>query len=79
MKETDDELVYAVQWFLSYLGFENVQNPDENVKDGEVFEEDLRIDGNEFLSYFFEVKGIVEPQPMRNAHKFQNRTQESKG
>lgn len=57
LKETDDELVYAVQWFLSYLGFENVQNPDENVKDGEVFEEDLRIDGNEF-SLLFEVKGI---------------------
>ncbi|HED1541463.1 TPA: hypothetical protein R4S87_001439 [Kluyvera cryocrescens] len=57
LKETDDELVYAVRWFLSYLGFENIQNPDENVKDGEVFEEDLRIDGND-TSLLFEVKGI---------------------
>ncbi|MFZ5254070.1 hypothetical protein ACOY6O_08625 [Enterobacter roggenkampii] len=57
LKETDDELVYAVQWFLSYLGFENVQIPDENIKEGDVFEEDLRIDGNE-TSLLFEVKGI---------------------
>ncbi|EPH5845203.1 hypothetical protein ACS25O_000594 [Enterobacter ludwigii] len=57
LKETDDKLVYAVQWFLSYLGFENVQNPDESVKDGDIFEEDLRIDGKE-TSLLFEVKGI---------------------
>ncbi|TLU69581.1 hypothetical protein FFB58_00725 [Enterobacter sp. MF024] len=57
LKETDDELVYAVQWFLSYIGFENVQNPDKNVKSGEIFEEDLRIDGNE-TCLLFEVKGI---------------------
>ncbi|MEG2115174.1 MAG: hypothetical protein RRZ38_14965, partial [Hafnia sp.] len=43
LKETDDELVYAVEWFLNYIGFENIQRPDEHVKDGDVFEEDLRI------------------------------------
>lgn len=57
LKETDDALVYAVQWFLSYLGFENVQNPDEHVKDGDIFEEDLRIDGKD-TTLLFEVKGI---------------------
>ncbi|EPP1404643.1 hypothetical protein ACUL3X_004698 [Klebsiella oxytoca] len=57
LKETDDALVYAVQWFLTYLGFENVQNPDVNVKDGEIFEEDLRIDGED-TTLLIEVKGI---------------------
>jgi hypothetical protein len=57
LKETDDALVYAVQWFLSYIEFDNVQNPDEHVKDGEIFEEDLRIDGKD-TTLLFEVKGI---------------------
>lgn len=57
LKETDDVLVHAVQWFLSYLGFENVQAPDEHIKDGDIFEEDLRIDGKD-ATLLFEVKGI---------------------
>lgn len=56
---TDDELVFAVKWFLEYIGFENVIAPDENVDEGsgEVFEEDLNIKGP-LTTYLFEVKGI---------------------
>ncbi|EBY6655608.1 hypothetical protein D5B42_23115 [Salmonella enterica subsp. enterica serovar Oranienburg] len=56
---TDDELVFAVKWFLEYIGFENVVDPDKDVKeeDGEVFEEDLNIETAE-KTYLFEVKGI---------------------
>ncbi|WP_124047544.1 hypothetical protein [Klebsiella pneumoniae] len=57
LKETDDQLVYAVEWFLKYIGFENIERPDENIKQGDVFEEDLRInDENE--TYLIEIKGI---------------------
>lgn len=57
LKETDDQLVYAVEWFLKYIGFENIERPDENIKEGDVFEEDLRInDENE--TYLIEIKGI---------------------
>lgn len=56
---TDDELVFAVKWFLEYIGFENVVDPDKDVKEeeGEVFEEDLNIE-TDAKTYLFEVKGI---------------------
>ena len=56
---TDDELVFAVKWFLEYIGFDNVVDPDKDVDEdsGEVFEEDLNIETDE-KTYLFEVKGI---------------------
>ncbi|MGJ3352091.1 hypothetical protein [Providencia sp. Je.9.19] len=56
---TDDELVYAVKWFLEYIEFENVTAPDDNVDEGEneIFEEDLNVE-NGRQTYLFEVKGI---------------------
>ncbi|MEY1236086.1 hypothetical protein AB7102_00775 [Providencia manganoxydans] len=59
LTETDDELVYAVKWFLEYVGFENVTTPDDNVdeEENEIFEEDLNIE-YERKTYLFEVKGI---------------------
>ncbi|ELT3491733.1 hypothetical protein RZ024_01775 [Citrobacter freundii] len=57
LKETGDKLVFAVEWFLNYIGFNNIQRPDEHVQEGEVLEEDLRI--NELDKVFLiEVKGI---------------------
>ncbi|QIP89875.1 hypothetical protein [Serratia fonticola] len=59
LKETDDELVNSVKWFLEYIGFENIENPDDTVviEDGDVYEEDLRITLPE-ITYIIEVKGI---------------------
>lgn len=56
---TDDELVFAVKWFLEYVGFENVVAPDDDVdeENGEVREEDLNIETNS-KTFLFEVKGI---------------------
>lgn len=56
---TDDELVFAVKWFLEFIGFDNVVDPDKDVDEdsGEVFEEDLNIETDE-KTYLFEVKGI---------------------
>lgn len=59
LKETGDDLVLSVKWFLEYIGFTNVIDPDKNVDvdAGEIFEEDLNFqyDGIHFL---LEVKGI---------------------
>ncbi|MEY0959986.1 hypothetical protein AB7188_13935 [Providencia rettgeri] len=56
---TDDELVYAVKWFLEYIGFENITAPDDQVNEveNEIFEEDLNIETTQ-KTYLFEVKGI---------------------
>ncbi|EOC1345121.1 hypothetical protein ACI093_000124 [Cronobacter turicensis] len=59
LKESGDELVFSVKWFLEYIGFENVVNPDDDVDEeaGELFEEDLNFE-YEGLSFILEVKGI---------------------
>ena len=58
LKETDDELVFSVSWFFDYIGFQNIETPDDEVVDeGDVFEEDLRVITDE-IAFLFEVKGI---------------------
>lgn len=59
LKETGDDLVYAVKWFLEYLGFTGVVNPDEQVNEenGDLFEEDLNFE-YDGLHFILEVKGI---------------------
>lgn len=59
LKETGDELVSAVKWFLEYIGFTNVVDPDKDVDvdAGEVFEEDLNFEHNG-VHFLLEVKGI---------------------
>jgi len=59
LKETDDELVFSVAWFFDYIGFQNIETPDDEVvvDDGDVFEEDLRVITDE-MTLLFEVKGI---------------------
>lgn len=59
LKETGDELVYSVKWFLEYIGFENIVNPDEDVNEeaGELFEEDLNFE-YDGLHFLLEVKGL---------------------
>ncbi|MCQ0908010.1 hypothetical protein [Klebsiella pneumoniae] len=59
LKETGDDLVSAVKWFLEYIGFTNVVDPDKDVDvdAGEVFEEDLNFEYNG-VHFLLEVKGI---------------------
>ncbi|WP_226892914.1 hypothetical protein [Pantoea vagans] len=59
LKETGDDLVSAVKWFLEYIGFANVVDPDKDVdvNAGEVFEEDLNFEQNG-IHFLLEVKGI---------------------
>ena len=56
--ETGDTLVTNVKQYLEWLGFDNVQSMDEEVKEGEDFQEDLQIHlaNNELL--IIEVKGL---------------------
>lgn len=56
--ETGDTLVTNVKQYLEWLGFDKVQSMDEEVKEGEDFQEDLQIhlDNNELL--IIEVKGL---------------------
>lgn len=56
--ETGDSLVNNVKQYLEWLGFDNVQSMDEEVKEGEDFQEDLQIHlaNNELL--IIEVKGL---------------------
>jgi len=61
LKESGDALVHSVMWFLEYIGFTDIQDPDEKVKKTDttqkLFEEDINFqyDGLHFL---MEVKGI---------------------
>ena len=57
LTETGGSLVKAVKTFLEWLGFENVIDKDETLKDGELKEEDLCLD-YEGVHVLFEVKGI---------------------
>lgn len=56
--ETGDSLVNNVKQYLEWLGFDNVQSMDEEVKEGEDLQEDLQIHlaNNELL--IIEVKGL---------------------
>lgn len=58
LTETGDSLVDNVKQYLEWLGFDNVQSMDEDVKEGEDFQEDLQIHlaNNELL--IIEVKGL---------------------
>lgn len=58
LTETGDSLVNNVKQYLEWLGFDNVQSMDEEVKEGEDFQEDLQIHlaNNELL--IIEVKGL---------------------
>lgn len=58
LTETGDSLVNNVKQYLEWLGFDNVQSMDEDVKEGEDFQEDLQIHlaNNELL--IIEVKGL---------------------
>lgn len=57
--ETGDDLVSSVKWFLEYIGFEKIINPDDNVNEdaGELFEEDLNFE-YDGLHFILEVKGL---------------------
>ncbi|MDQ4428480.1 hypothetical protein PKO51_03710 [Yokenella regensburgei] len=61
LKETGDELVYSVKWFLEYIGFTDIVNPDEKIKQEDttqkLFEEDLNFE-YDGLHFLMEVKGI---------------------
>lgn len=59
LKETGDDLVSSVKWFLEYIGFNDVVDPDKDVdiNAGEVYEEDLNFEHNG-VYFLFEVKGI---------------------
>ncbi len=59
LKETGDDLVSSVKWFLEYIGFINITDPDKDVdvNAGEVFEEDLNFEHNG-IHFLLEVKGI---------------------
>ena len=61
LKEKGDELVYSVKWFLEYIGFTDIVNPDEKVKQEDttqkLFEEDLNFE-YDGLHFLMEVKGI---------------------
>lgn len=55
ISETGDKLVYAVEHYLKWLGFESVVNLDDTSPD--ILEEDLQVDcGDRFL--VIEIKGI---------------------
>lgn len=58
LTKTGDSLVNNVKQYLEWLGFDNVQSMDEEVKEGEDFQEDLQIHlaNNELL--IIEVKGL---------------------
>lgn len=58
LTESGETLVYNVKQYLEWLGFDNVQSMDEEVKEGEDFQEDLQIHlaNNELL--VIEVKGL---------------------
>lgn len=58
LTETGDSLVNNVKQYLEWLGFDNVQSMDEEVKEGEDLQEDLQIHlaNNELL--IIEVKGL---------------------
>ena len=58
LTESGETLVNKVKRYLEWLGFDNVQSMDEEVKAGEDFQEDLQIhlDNNELL--IIEVKGL---------------------
>lgn len=58
LTESGETLVNKVKQYLEWLGFDNVQSMDEEVKEGEDFQEDLQIhlDNNELL--IIEVKGL---------------------
>ena len=58
LTESGETLVNNVKQYLEWLGFDNVQSMDEEVKEGEDFQEDLQIhlDNNELL--IIEVKGL---------------------
>lgn len=59
LKETGNDLVSSVKWFLEYIGFTNIVDPDKDVDvdAGEVFEEDLNFEHNG-VHFLLEVKGI---------------------
>ena len=57
LTETGSALVGAVKSFLEWLGFENVIDKDETLKDGELKEEDISFDYNG-IHMVMEVKGI---------------------
>ena len=58
LTESGETLVNNVKQYLEWLGFDNVQSMDEEVKEGEDFQEDLQIHlaNNELL--IIEVKGL---------------------
>lgn len=58
LTESGETLVNKVKRYLEWLGFDNVQSMDEEVKEGEDFQEDLQIHlaNNELL--IIEVKGL---------------------
>lgn len=57
--ETGDNLVSSVKWFLEYIGFEKIINPDDSVNEeaGDLFEEDLNFE-YDGLNFILEVKGL---------------------
>lgn len=57
LTETGSALVGAVKSFLEWLGFENVTDKDETLRDGELKEEDISFDYNG-IHMVMEVKGI---------------------
>ncbi len=76
--ETGDKLVKSVEYFLQWLGFENVINMDENNPD--IKEEDLQINLEDGL-LIIEVKGITgtsKDKECSQIYKIKNRRNEER-
>lgn len=56
LTETGNELKESVEWFLEYIGFDNIVNPDEEAND-KILEEDIRVVLPD-ITYIIETKGL---------------------
>jgi hypothetical protein len=56
LTETGNELKESVEWFLEYIGFDNILNPDEEAND-KILEEDIRVVLPD-ITYIIETKGL---------------------
>ncbi|WNK46941.1 hypothetical protein RM150_22530 (plasmid) [Pantoea agglomerans] len=59
LTESGDELKDSVQWFLEYIGFDKIENPDEEINDkiDKIYEEDIRVISPD-VTYIIETKGL---------------------
>lgn len=59
LTESGDELKDSVQWFLEYIGFDKIENPDEEINDkiDKIYEEDIRVISSD-VTFIIETKGL---------------------